>query len=208
MRLVTLASYYEPTQAWIAINELKAEGIHAVLENEALLQNVWILGQAVGHLRLCVLETDQDRAKQILADRPTIDASDLVTMAVEAVPDEESKPIFQNFYKYVPDDDSDPYAEATAVDLSEGIKSTDREVELNEREKLIERAFRGAFVSFFFFPLSVFVTIVLFRIMLKEEPISSMFRKKLFWAFMINLPLFLVVLLFLRSIVEICFYSS
>ena len=57
MKLVTVATYYEPTQARIALNLLESEGVHAALENEALLQNIWVLGQAVGHIRLFVLVT-------------------------------------------------------------------------------------------------------------------------------------------------------
>lgn len=82
MKLVTVATYYESTPAWIALNQLKSEGVHAKLENEALLQNVWVLGEAAGQIRLNVAERDSDQAFRIVEQGTTVDLSELNKQAL------------------------------------------------------------------------------------------------------------------------------
>lgn len=77
MKFATVAVYYEPTQAWIDLNLLESEGVQAVLENETLLQNVWLLGEAAGQIRLMVAEGDSENACRILENRPEVDLAEL-----------------------------------------------------------------------------------------------------------------------------------
>ncbi len=75
MKLASVAVYYEPIKAWIDMNLLESEGVPAVLENESLLQNVWLLGEAAGQIRLMVAEGNSENAS---ASDPELNARELL----------------------------------------------------------------------------------------------------------------------------------
>lgn len=201
MKLATVAVYYEPTKAWIDLNLLESEGVQAVMENETLLQNVWLLGEAAGQIRLMVAEGDSENACRILENRPKVDLAELDELAMESVPDEDSKLLFQ--YPYLDDIDieDDPPEEARTNE--ENLIETASDAKLNARELLIDRALRGSLVTYFFLPISILVACLLFRIMISEETVRPKYLQKLIWTSVLNLPVFLVVVFLLREMLQL-----
>ncbi len=205
MKLVTVAIYYDSPTAWIALNQLKSEEIQAFIENESLVQNAWELGEAAGQIRLRVEESDFDRASKILGEDSTVDLSELDKMAMESKPEDESKPIFKRFYPDEFDDGEEngkPQNRASGTGIDDGLKDADEEETLNSRELLIDRALKGSVVSVFFFPLALLVAYMLFQIFLQEEPIRPKYRKKLIQAYAFHLPLFVILLILVRFILQ------
>ena len=208
MKLVTVATYYESTQARIALNMLHSEGVNAVLENEAFLQNIWWLGEVVGQIPLKVAECDVEQACSILQQKPTVDLTELKRLAMEARPQEDEAPaLLKRFYA---DSDEDEIEEdlsgaVDAEDDGDGLDDTVAESDLNARELLVNRACRGSLVTILFMPLALIVTYILFRIMLSEQPLRPKYRKRLIWACLLHAPSLLIILLVIRSIVHSMF---
>ncbi len=201
MKLATVAVYYEPTKAWIDLNLLESEGVQAVMENESLLQNVWLLGEAAGQIQLMVAEEDSENACKILENRPKVDLAELDELAMESAPEEDFKPLFQYPYldEFEPEDD--PYEDARTNE--ENLTETASDAELNARELLIDRALRGSLVTFFFLPISILVSCLLFRIMMSEEAVRPRYFQKLIWTSVLNLPVFLVFVFLLRELLTL-----
>ncbi|AMV30217.1 hypothetical protein VT84_37845 [Gemmata sp. SH-PL17] len=65
-RLVTIARFDLAGQAHIARNALDAAGIKAVITDEAIVAMDWLLSNAVGGIKVQVLEEDADRALAVL----------------------------------------------------------------------------------------------------------------------------------------------
>ena len=116
MKLIALATFYEPVSAWIALNKLNAAGVRAVLENENVLQNDWTLGEAIGQIRLLVAEGEAENALIILEQKPEQSQSELDAMAMDSEPEEIPKPLFNHFYTHLPDDGNGPYDETSLND--------------------------------------------------------------------------------------------
>jgi hypothetical protein len=64
--LVTIRNYNDYTQAYMALNRLKAEGIAAFLQNEHTVSIVPYLTNAVGGIKLNVLKEDVSLALIVL----------------------------------------------------------------------------------------------------------------------------------------------
>lgn len=79
-RLETVAAYSYLHDAVFAKSCLESEGIPAVIENENLIRLDWLFMNALGGLRIQVLDEDAARAREILArpepsaDEPSGDA--------------------------------------------------------------------------------------------------------------------------------------
>ena len=65
-RLVTIATFGEPTEANIVRSRLEADGIRAWLADEATVGVAWHLATAVGGIKLQVAEADVGRAVAVL----------------------------------------------------------------------------------------------------------------------------------------------
>ncbi len=66
--LVTVESYSTPEEAHLALYHLESEGITACLADEELVSTAWHLGNAVGGIKLQVLQGQADKATSILAE--------------------------------------------------------------------------------------------------------------------------------------------
>lgn len=64
--LVTIATYPTPAEAEVARVALEAEGITAFVTNDNLVGMTWILGNAVGYVKLLVAAPSAERATRIL----------------------------------------------------------------------------------------------------------------------------------------------
>ena len=75
MQWVLLQSFSFPYEAQIAKSQLHAFGISARIENEHTINMDWLYSNALGGVRLLVLESDIEEAKQLL-DQDYSDAVD------------------------------------------------------------------------------------------------------------------------------------
>jgi hypothetical protein len=67
-QLVTIATFDLPTKARIAQNVLEKAGIKAVVTDEAIVTMDWLLGNAVGWVKVQVLDEDAERAVTALEE--------------------------------------------------------------------------------------------------------------------------------------------
>lgn len=66
--LIVIASYSNAAEAEIARAVLEGEGLQSCLADEGLVTNFWLLGNAVGYVKLLVAAGDGERARAILRD--------------------------------------------------------------------------------------------------------------------------------------------
>ncbi|HKT31443.1 MAG TPA: hypothetical protein VJS89_02980 [Gammaproteobacteria bacterium] len=64
---VTIASFDKATDAHIALGRLAAEGVHAMLFDDNMVQMDWLYAIALGGIKLRVQRVDAARARRILA---------------------------------------------------------------------------------------------------------------------------------------------
>jgi len=212
MKLVTVAVFYDPNQARIALNFLESDGVRAVLENENISQNALVLGQAVGQVRLLVEERDIDRARAILEEDSTLELSDLEELALQAKPEDTAKPLFKFFY---PDgiEDGPGQKKLDAIDdRSAELDSETYVADPNNREVLVERAFRGSifflvlipFIPLFILllPFALLISVLLFQILLTDAPLRPKYRRKLIGSLIFHLPVLLLILWLARILFQ------
>jgi hypothetical protein len=65
-RLITVASYRYPTEAYLAGAKLESEGIWSFVADESLITIYWLYCGAVGGVKLQVRQDDAEDARQIL----------------------------------------------------------------------------------------------------------------------------------------------
>ena len=70
-RLVTVATFSYPTQAYVPKARLEAEGIRVFLADEQTITMNWLYSNAIGGVKLQVREPDVERALEILNQEPT-----------------------------------------------------------------------------------------------------------------------------------------
>ena len=84
-RLVTIATFDMSPKAEIARNALTAAGIQSVLGDDNTLGMDWMLGNAIGWIKVQVREEDADRAVTVLEEAlGTGDATEDADIADEA----------------------------------------------------------------------------------------------------------------------------
>ncbi len=68
VRLVTIASFGQPEDAYLARNQLERAGIPAVIVDASSAGTMWYFGAATGGAKLQVSEDDAQRAREFLLD--------------------------------------------------------------------------------------------------------------------------------------------
>lgn len=155
--LVTVATFDQGGKAHVAKGVLEAAGIRATIADETVVQMDWLLGGAVGWVKVQVLEEDADRAVAVLeealgADGPTDEAE--LAAAAEAAEPEDAK-------------------EAARVAAAPAGEPP------SERDRYARRAFLAAFFGVVV-PLLWFYAIYLFlNAAFGEGPISARNRGRL-----------------------------
>lgn len=98
-RLVTIATFDQPEKARLAENVLADAGIRAAVTDESVVAMDWLLGNAVGWVKLQVLEEDAERAVAVLelelppdGDRPDVDPDRFAAEAEAAPPEDGPDP--------------------------------------------------------------------------------------------------------------------
>ena len=66
-KLITITSFTNYLEAHIAKGRLEAEGIKTFLADKHYISMVWYLSDALGGIRIQVLEKDQDKAQKIIS---------------------------------------------------------------------------------------------------------------------------------------------
>ena len=74
---VTVATYDKSTDAHIALGRLAAEGVHALLFDDNMVQMDWLYAIALGGIKLRVVRGDAARARRILATDYSHDLDDV-----------------------------------------------------------------------------------------------------------------------------------
>lgn len=65
-KFITIASFTGPLEAHIAKGRLETEGVPAFIAHEHHIWAAWFLSNALGGVKIQVLATDHDKAKQIM----------------------------------------------------------------------------------------------------------------------------------------------
>jgi hypothetical protein len=191
--LITIAEFREANQARILLNYLASEGIRGWLSNETIVTNDWLLGNAVGNVRLQVANVDVEEALRLLEDKPPIDADELSEIALNAETEKPSGPLFDFIYP-------DGYEESldqseTDLDFDEADETKQ---DLTHKEILVDRAFRASILFLAFSFLSPILTWMLIDIYSSREVISPRHQRRLFWATLLHIPGMILFLFVLR----------
>jgi hypothetical protein len=129
---LTIAAFADPTEASLARNRLEAAGIQAFLMGEEAVAMAWVLTNAVGGIKLQVLECDGERARACLAED---------TAAAE-----------------IPRGEGELTAETIGTEPQPLIAPLEEEEPAKtNREANAERAWRGAALGLIFLPLQLYV---------------------------------------------------
>ncbi len=160
--LVTVATFANPVEANIAKNRLEASGVRAFLANEETVDMDWLLGNALGWIKLEVGEQDADAARAVLNQHHGLKASSAVEIAEVSPAIAEAEPILE------PDEEDDQEEE----------EGGDFDPALTIRERDAGRAFRGAVLGVLFLPIQLYVFYLLLKIFISEEPLGDRAREK------------------------------
>ena len=139
--LVTVATFTDPVEANLAKNRLEASGVRASLANEETVDMDWLLGNALGWIRLEVGDQDADAARAVLNDEDELEASSAKG------PEDFSSAIGEG--EPIPEPDPEDGDDDDAADDFDRIPTV--------RERNAERAFRGAVLGILFFPIQLYV---------------------------------------------------
>lgn len=72
--MITLAQFSKPEEAHLLRLRLEAGGVRAFVQDENVVNLNWLFSNAVGGVRVQILEGDLEAAKEILAEPPLDDA--------------------------------------------------------------------------------------------------------------------------------------
>lgn len=171
--LVCVGSFTTPELAHVARLALESEGIPSYLDNEWVSSMDWAMTNAVGGVKLLVGSHNAESASEILTSRTQYNW------------DEDNEVLAGNS----PQRDTDVDHAGSRV--------------MNEREENALRAFRGSVLGLLFLPLHFYILYLLIvKVFGSNEPISAQRMQQAIIATAINIPCVLVMLLFIRSIVE------
>ena len=171
--LVAVATFLTPAEAHLVRARLESAGINSVVADEAATTAYWLVSNSMGGVKVQVLARDLAAAEAVLSESHT-----------EGLAGE----------SHAEDSAGESYPEDSAVDESE-----DEQPE-SDRQKLANRAFRGAIYGIFFAPIEFYAFWVLLQVCVSREPLDSHSRKRALVAAAISLPMVFVWLLILRSI--------
>ncbi len=164
-KLVTIGTFHTVVEATFALNQLEAEGVKAVLADTASVEVMWHLTEAIGGIKLQVMEEDADRAISIL------DSHDR-----ELVDEGEQRP------GGAVDADFDPEPDETWENVYE-----------SETDETVDRALRAARLGLIFLPLQVYSIWLLIGILLDRERLSPANRRRVRTAVILDMVIVVIV---------------
>ena len=126
-KLVTIARFDLAGQAHIAKNALEAAGIKSVLADEQTIAMDWLLSNAIGGIKVQVLEEDAERAvtalEESLGSDETVDEETMTAAAVAAEKEDIDAPL----EPIAPPSDSPPTLAGTDTEESAAGKPSERD---------------------------------------------------------------------------------
>jgi hypothetical protein len=191
-RLITIASFATPLEARLAMNRLEAAGIRAALEGEATTGMAWHLTNAIGGVKLLVLERDGERAMEIL------DAEDDEHDTAADGPGDDAgfdEPDDEDWDDDLDEDYDEEEAEAETEDDADADEADEK---LTGREENADRALRGAVVGILFFPIQFYALWLLVKVFASEERLRADKRKRAIVAAALCFPCVILWCIFLR----------
>lgn len=171
-RLVTIATFDQVAQAYIAKNALEAAGIQASITDEETVGMLWTISTAVGGVKVIVREEDAERAVAVLENElgpdegGEIDQKQLAVEAEAAMPEEEETPVS------APDS---PAREG----ISSTLPVTDDYPPLSERDEYARRLFFTAWLGIGCFPLAFVALYFFLNAAFGSSPLSARGRYNL-----------------------------
>lgn len=201
---VTIRSYFDPLDAEMALNLLRAEGIPATLADSKLVSNTWHLANAVQGIKLQVPE--QDRAKAVYylgeidsarSDRLAEDRVDSRKAPAAAAIDDIDDDLEGDYDDSDEEDGADhilPWSGGYAATYAED----DMETPPNRAEANAERAFKGAAFGLIFIPLQFYVTLLLADVFFGGEPLRARYRRRAIVAAAVNVTFLALLAFYLR----------
>jgi hypothetical protein len=166
-RLVTIATYTDPVEAALARNYLEAEGIPACLIDETTVATDWVLGNALGGIKLQVGSLHVERAEFLLAAQH------------EARSDDDS--LERALQRTVAPEES----------AEEDREADEDRIPINQKA---ERAFRATILGVLFLPVQVYAAGLLVTLPFTEGKVSASRRWKVWVATLLNVPLMALIL--------------
>ena len=159
--LVTIATYWDSTEANISRNLLRTEEIPAFLENETFVQVTGLYANASGGIKLKVSEGDVERALNLLDRHSRPEDVEKAAAIYDAEIGGAAKP-------HEIDEDDPP------------------DLPLSIRDEAAFRAMRAALIGIFLFPLQFYVLWLLLKVSFFDGPLSAAARRKAIWAGLIS----------------------
>lgn len=188
--MVTIATFGDALEANLAKGYLESAGIRAFLADDQTLGMAWHLTIALGGVKLQVADEDAQEARTILTERTTGNA---------AAP--------SSVTNLDPADSIDADTAETAQALALPAEPTpDDEIEAppaTAREQNADRAWRGAILGLLFPPLQLFVFCLLVGVLISDQRLAQPHLRRAIVATLINLPLTLLAILFIRHLLGI-----
>lgn len=174
-QLVTIATFDLPPKARLAQNVLEEAGIKAVVADETVVGMDWLLGNAVGWVKLQVMEADADRAVAVLeeslgtGDEPA-DPEVLAAEAEAAGAEEGAEPPESEPETLKP---TDPTTAPVPPVATEPPPADEAEPKPSERDQYARRFFLTAIFSLVALPLWFYALYLFLNTAFGEGPISD-----------------------------------
>jgi hypothetical protein len=172
--LVTIATFDLPAKARLAQNELEAAGIKATVADEQTVTMDWLLGNAIGWVKVQVLEEDAERAVAVLEeslgkDEP-VDEETLAAEAEAAQVEEGGEP---------PERPEPRVLVASEAPAPAAAPDPEAEPPLTERDEYARRFFLAAVFGLVFVPLWFYAVYLFLNAAFGEGPLSDRGKNKL-----------------------------
>jgi hypothetical protein len=166
--LVTVATFDEAVSASFVRNLLDEAGIPAVIADQNSITWDWMLSNALHGIKVQVNASDAEAARQMIEEHDPLGLTDSEAVAAMAR-----------------SDDGEPRS-AEPEDVSQQEQLVEDEPAPSLRERDADRALRGAMLGLIFPPLQLYVSYLIFKVFVSEEPLGKDYRNKALAASLIN----------------------
>jgi Putative prokaryotic signal transducing protein len=171
-KLVTIATFDQAAKARLAQNALAEAGIRAAVADEATVAMDWLLGNAIGWIKLQVLEEDAERAVAELERTFGEQGEKLGSVDPEAL----DKEALESESEY-----DSPVEEAFREEPSSTPSQDHVEETRTEREQFARRAFHAALFGLLM-PVILFYAIYLLQVVAFSEGKLGTHARRQVWA--------------------------